>query len=62
MSKILESTKEKLIYKAAIAAKKSIAEPNRWGWPPECIGVFYQGKRPHSLRKGDNLSEYEDKE
>lgn len=54
MINLSEKTKEKLLIKAAAIAKKSVSEPNSWGWPPDCIGLFYQNQRPKSLRNTGN--------
>lgn len=55
MTNLSKRTKEKIIATAADLAKKSVSEPNLFGWPPDCIGLFYQNKRPKALRnKGDS--------
>ena len=42
---------KKALHVAATIAKKSISKTNKWGWPPDCIGLFYPIQRPNSLRK-----------
>jgi|GEM_PF-716541 len=51
MSELIDSAKEKLMESAVSAAKASVADSVWWGWPPGCMGIFYQGKRPDSLRR-----------
>lgn len=51
MKKSVKSTKQKIVTFAVDVAKKSVSESNVWGWPPNCVGIFYQSKRPSKLRK-----------
>ncbi len=54
MTNLSKKSKEKLLIMAANLAKKSVSEPNLLGWPPDCIGLFYQNQRPKSLRNKGN--------
>lgn len=47
---------KKALHVAATIAKKSISETNKWGWPPDCIGLFYPVQRPNSLRKEEKTN------
>ena len=51
MTKLTKKAKEKFFTTVANLAKKSVSEPNLLGWPPDCIGLFYQNERPKTLRK-----------
>lgn len=56
MANFPKKTTEKLLNTMATVAKKSVSPPNKWGWPPDCIGLFYQNKRPNSLRREEEDS------
>ena len=53
MRKTTEKAKTKLITVAAQIAQNSVAPSNGWGWPPNCMGIIYQPKRPKRLKKTD---------
>ena len=49
----MKSNIEKNLLKVATGAvKQSVlnSEMTRWGWPPACLGIFHQPKRPDSMR------------
>ncbi len=46
MGKNKKTLKQMAIAFAARAARNVANESNDWGWPPVCMGLFYQPKRP----------------
>ncbi len=53
MEKIVERAKEKFMRKATSLAKQSLQESGPYGWPPHCMGLFYEPKCPDELCKKD---------
>ena len=51
MTNFSDGVRKKALQVAATIAKKSVSSTNKWGWPPDCIGLFYPIQRPDSLRK-----------
>lgn len=51
MSRKPTSSQGKIISIVAKIAKKSVSPSNGWGWPPDCIGIYHQPKRPKCLQK-----------
>ena len=51
MSRKSTSSQGKIISIVAKIAKQSVSPSNGWGWPPDCIGIYHQPKRPKCLQK-----------
>lgn len=46
MSKRVNKLEKKIIGMMGITARNISKEPNKFGWPPACMGILYQPKRP----------------
>ncbi|MGN6713631.1 hypothetical protein [Anaerocolumna jejuensis] len=46
----IDSVKKKFVQSMTQVAKKAVS-PNVKGWPPVCTGLFYQVRRPKTLRR-----------
>ena len=51
MNKTIKNAKTHLFSLEEQIAIKSVSPSNDWGWPPNCMGIIYQPKRPQKLRK-----------
>lgn len=46
MNKKVNNLEKKMIGLMGFAARNVSKEPNKFGWPPACMGILYQPKRP----------------
>lgn len=51
MREVVGNLRKKLIKRVTKVVEKDLQGSNKYGWPPDCIGIYYQPKRPEELRK-----------
>ena len=55
MSRKSTSSQGKIISIVAKIAKQGVSPSKGWGWPPDCIGIYHQPKRPKCLQKHSKI-------